>query len=157
MLQPLLHPSEDFQSRVEHGQSTSQGKVYALEIFAFFYTLFAFPGGASGKEPTCQYRRHKKHGFDPWVKKILWRRAWQPTPVFLPGEFNGQRSLAGYSPQSCTESDTTDATQHTHIPSCFLLLFLLHFSSQRNIKRHQSEIQICFLISLIRSCPDIER
>ena len=37
-------------------------------------------------------------GFDPWVRKILWRRAWQPTPVFLPGESHGQRSLAGYSP-----------------------------------------------------------
>ena len=36
--------------------------------------------------------------FDPWVVKIPWRRAWQPTPVFLPGESHGQRSLAGYSP-----------------------------------------------------------
>ena len=41
------------------------------------------PGGASGKEPTCQSRRGKRHGFDPWVGKILWRRKWQPTPVFL--------------------------------------------------------------------------
>ena len=57
----------------------------------------AFPGGASGKEPTCQCRRHKRHGFDPWVGKIPWRRAWQPTLV-LPGESHGQRSLAGYSP-----------------------------------------------------------
>ena len=37
-------------------------------------------------------------GFDPWVRKISWRRAWQPTPVFLPGESHGYRSLAGYSP-----------------------------------------------------------
>ena len=36
--------------------------------------------------------------FDPWVGKIPWRRAWQPTPVFLPGESHGQRSLAGYDP-----------------------------------------------------------
>ena len=36
-----------------------------------------------------------KRGFDPWVRKISWRRAWQPTPVFLPGESSGQRSLAG--------------------------------------------------------------
>ena len=43
-----------------------------------------FPGGVSGKEPSCQCRRHKRWGFDPWVKKILWRRKWQPTPVFLP-------------------------------------------------------------------------
>ena len=57
-----------------------------------------FPGGASGKEPTCQCRRQKRHGFDPWVGKIPWRRAWQPSPVFLPGESRGQRSLAGYNP-----------------------------------------------------------
>ena len=49
-----------------------------------------------GKEPTCQCRRH---GFDPWIRKIPWRREWQPTPVFLPGEPHGQRSLEGYSPQ----------------------------------------------------------
>ena len=36
--------------------------------------------------------------FDPWVRKIPWRREQQPTPVFLPGEFHGQRSLAGYGP-----------------------------------------------------------
>ena len=39
-------------------------------------------------------------GFDSWVGKIPWRRPWQPTPVFLPGESHGQRSLAGYSPWS---------------------------------------------------------
>ena len=41
------------------------------------------PGGASGKEPTCQSRRYKRCGFNPWVGKIPWRRAWQPTPAFL--------------------------------------------------------------------------
>ena len=52
-----------------------------------------FPGGASGKEPGCQCRRHKRGGFDPWVRKIPWMKAWQPTPVFLPGESHRQRSL----------------------------------------------------------------
>ena len=47
------------------------------------------------KNPSCQCRRHKRLGFDPWVGKIPWRRAWQPTPVFLPGESHGQRGLAG--------------------------------------------------------------
>ena len=42
--------------------------------------------------------------FNPWVGKISWRRKWQPTPVFFPGEFHGQRSLAGYSPRGCKES-----------------------------------------------------
>ena len=45
-----------------------------------------FAGGASDKEPACQCRRHKRHRLDPWVGKIPWRRAWQPMPVFLPGE-----------------------------------------------------------------------
>ena len=56
------------------------------------------PSGPSGKEPDCQCRRHKRHGFDPWVGKIPWKRIWQPTPVFLPGESHGQRSLVGCSP-----------------------------------------------------------
>ena len=47
---------------------------------------WGFPGGSSGKESACQCRRRKKSGFDPWVKKIPWMMAWQPTPVFLPGE-----------------------------------------------------------------------
>ena len=46
-----------------------------------------FPGGASGKEHTCQGRRRKRHRFDPWFGKIPWKRAWQATPVFLPGEY----------------------------------------------------------------------
>ena len=40
------------------------------------------------------------------------RRVWQPTPVFLPGESHGQKSLAGYGPQGCKESDMTEATWH---------------------------------------------
>ena len=70
--------------------------------------MWASPGGTSGKEPACQCRRRKKPGFDPWVGKIPWRRAWQPTPVFLPGESHGQRSLVGCSPWCCEESDATE-------------------------------------------------
>ena len=47
-------------------------------------------------------------GFDPWDGKIPWRRKWQPTPVFLPGESHGRRSLVGYCPQGHKESDTTE-------------------------------------------------
>ena len=48
--------------------------------------------------------------FDPWVRKMPWRRAWQPTLLFLLGEFHGQRSLVGHSPWGHKESDTTEAT-----------------------------------------------
>jgi len=49
-------------------------------------------------------------GFNHWVGKIPWRREWQATPVFLPREFHGQRSLVGYSPWGHKESDTTEVT-----------------------------------------------
>ena len=62
----------------------------------------------SGKESTCQCRRCKRHGCDPWVGKTPWRRKWQPTPVFLPGKFPGQRNLVSYSPWGCKELDRTE-------------------------------------------------
>ena len=61
-----------------------------------------------GKESACQCRRCKICRFSPWVGKNPWRREWQPTPVFLPGQSHGQRSLAGYSPWGHKESDTTE-------------------------------------------------
>ena len=69
-------------------------------------------GGASGTESACPGRRPKRCGFYPSVGKIPWRRAWQPTPVFLPGESHGQRSLAIYSPWGHKESDTTVVIKH---------------------------------------------
>ena len=55
-----------------------------------------------------QCGRHRRHEFNPWVRKIPWRRAWQPTSVFLPEKSHGQRSLAGYSPKVSKELDTTE-------------------------------------------------
>ena len=63
------------------------------------------PDGASGKESACQCGRC---WFDSWVRKIPWRREWQPTPVFLPGKSHGQRSLERYGPRGCRESDTSE-------------------------------------------------
>ena len=63
-----------------------------------FYSPF---GGSVSKESACNAGdplQHRRPRFDPWVGKIPWRRKWQPTPVFLPEEFHGQRSLVGYSP-----------------------------------------------------------
>ena len=60
----------------------------------------------------CQCRRHKRCWFNPWIRKIPWRRAQQPIPIFLPGESHQQRCVVAYSPQGCKESDTTDATWH---------------------------------------------
>ena len=60
--------------------------------------LVSFPGGTRGTEPACQCGRQMRHSFNPWVQKIPWRRAWQPTPVFLPRESHRQRIPVGYSP-----------------------------------------------------------
>ena len=72
-----------------------------------------FPGGASGKEPTCQCRRRERPRFHPWVGK----RAWPPSPVFLPGESHGQRSQAGYCPKGRKELDMTEGLS-THTLHC---------------------------------------
>ena len=66
-------------------------------------------------------------GFHPWVGKIPWRRQWYPTPVFLPGESHGHRSLAGYSPRGCKESDTAEWLRLlTYLNSQQLELWLAH-------------------------------
>ena len=69
-----------------------------------------FPGGTTGKEPACQCRRHMTLRFDPWIGKIPWRGGRQPTPVLLPRESHGQRSLVGHSPRGHKELDTTEGT-----------------------------------------------
>ena len=56
-----------------------------------------------------------RHGFNPWVREIHWRKAWKPTPVFLPEESHGQRSLAGNHPSDCKELDWSDLT-HMILP-----------------------------------------
>ena len=72
------------------------------------YYKMGFPGSSDGKESACQYRKCRRHGFNPWRRKIPWRRGQLPSPVFLPGEFYGQRSLVCYSPWGCKESNMTE-------------------------------------------------
>ena len=75
-----------------------------LELMTNFFLILDFSGGSDCKVSCLQCGRP---GFDPWVRKILWRREWQPTPVLLPGKSHGQRSIVGYSPQGHKELDTT--------------------------------------------------
>ena len=72
----------------------------------FLISVWGFPGGTSGKEPTCLYRRHRRRKFDPWVRKTPCRRKWQPTAVFLFGESHRQRSLVGYTVPGVTNGQT---------------------------------------------------
>ena len=93
-----------------------------LLVFVFWSELPRFtnysglPRWPSGEETACQYRRHR---FNPWIRKIPWRRKWRPTAVFLPGKSQGQRSLEGYSPRGRKESDTTEHTRR-HRVTCWM-------------------------------------
>ena len=75
-----------------------KGFCYVFSIWAHMLRLKAFLDGANGKESACQFRRPKRHEFDPTIRKIPWSRKWQPTSVFFAGKFHGQRNLVGYSP-----------------------------------------------------------
>ena len=73
----------------------------------------------SGKESACQCRRHRRWGFEPWVKKVPRMNKWQPTPVFLPGKFHGQRRLVGCSPWGGGgQSDMTERLNWTETVAC---------------------------------------
>ena len=94
-------------SKLSHSRTTAQlSQTRSLRIMGL-------PRWCSGKIPTCQCRRLQRHGFNPSVGKIPWRRKWTPTPVFLPVKFHGQKSLVGYSLWCRKESDMTERT-HTH-------------------------------------------
>ena len=85
--------------------------LITIDILCILQYLWGFPGDTSVKEPAGQCRRHKRLGLNSWVWKIPWRRAGQPTPVFLPGESHGQRSLVGYK-SIRSHKDTTQVTYH---------------------------------------------
>ena len=82
-------------------------RVQTVSVSVSPQALSGLPWWLRRKESACQCMRH---GFHSWVGKTPWRRAWKPSPVFLPGESHGQRNLAGYSPQGRKESDMTEAT-----------------------------------------------
>ena len=94
--------------------SVSEELVTSLCLSPFrllYQNTSGLPRWLSGKEPSCQCRSYRSCRFDPWVGKILWRRKWQPTPVFLPGESHEQGNLVGSSPWGPKELDMI----HTHI------------------------------------------
>ena len=102
-------------------------------------TFMLLPWWCSVKEFACHCRRPKRHGFNPWVRKIPWRRKWQPTPVFLFGESHEQRSLASYIPCGCKESDRTQ-----HITEAYYL-----WTSFKIMSKNFFLILFCCLIHLL--------
>ena len=107
---PVFSPGEPHPGGLPSMGSHRVGHNWSNLAAAAGFHCMGFPGGTSGKEPTCQCRRQKGCGFNPWVRKIPWKRAWQHTPAFLLGESHGQRSLMSCSPWDRKESDTTEAT-----------------------------------------------
>ena len=89
------------------------------------------PRRLSGKEFTCQCKRCRSLRFNPWVGKIPWRKKWQPTPVFLPGESHGQRSLV-----DCIPSDRQELTQISR--RCSLSFMVNMKNNPSGVKLHPS-------------------
>ena len=83
-------------------------RVFSLRWVRGKRSSIGFVWWLSSKGSSCQCRRHRRYEFDPWIRKTPWRRKWHATPVFLPEESHGQRSLVGYSPWGHQESDTTE-------------------------------------------------
>ena len=112
----LSHPYMTTGRTIALTRRTLVGKVMSLllnllsRLVITFLPSQGFPGGASGKESACQCRRGKRCKCHPGVGKIPWRRARQPTLVFLPRASHGQRRLVSYSPRGHKELDTTEAT-----------------------------------------------
>ena len=97
LLYVLLIPDTFPSWRVAWWSSHSQ----ACEFFPSFSSIIGFWAiyrASLVTQQAMQEMQWRKCKFDPWVGKMPWRRKWQPTPVFLPGEFHGQRSVAGYNP-----------------------------------------------------------
>ena len=90
-----------------------------------------FPGGTSGKEPACQRKRQKRHSFDPWVGKIPWRGAWQPTLVFLPRESHRQRSLVV---QSMKSQGVWHDWAHTHAHILYYEMYNMKWTNLITLK-----------------------
>ena len=97
-------------------------RLCSLVPFSFFFLLISIKYGCfgvtpwlSGKESTCNVGDTGDSASITGSGRFPWRRAWQPTPVFLPGEAHGQRSLVGYRLWCRKESDMTEATELTHV------------------------------------------
>ena len=115
--------SSNNSNNTKNGQSWRPNCVWGVSSEHSFFFFLGFPRWLSSKESACQYRRRR---FNSWVRKIPWRREWQPTPVFLPGESQRQRSLVDSTVHGVTESDTTEHTAQTN-PCCSFKIFMCSF------------------------------
>ena len=108
-------------------------------IYGPRYLKVSFSGGASDKEPSRQCRRPKRCEFNPWVRKIPWRRKCQPTPVLLPGKSNGRKSLVGYSPWG---SEKSGMAEHTILTFLHCRLALYHRATRESLMEYYTAINM---------------
>ena len=97
-------------------------KVYTLILCVYIY-LYILSHGLWWLRPQSVCLQCGRHWFDPWVRKILWRRKCQPTPVLLPGKSRGWRSVVGYSSWGRKESDMTEWL-HFHFHTFILYIYI---------------------------------
>ena len=116
-----------------------------------------WPSQLSGKEPTCQCGRH----FDPWVRKIPWRRKWQPTPVFLSEESHGQRSLlSSMRSQRVRHSWVTEnARKHKEWNIHLLLASTMCQALRKNVCVHHfiSSFQLFYMMCIIKPIFQVKK
>ena len=118
-----------------YGNSHSEENFYKFKLGRLTYVQRGFPRGAGVKESACQCRRC---GFDPWVWKSPSSRKWQPSPVFLPIKFHGQRSLADYNPLGPKE---LDGTKHRHVHTCTRKHYPLSVGNKLQVVDKEGEIK----------------
>ena len=133
-----------------------------LYMYVCVCVCVRFPGGSDGNESAWNAGDPDLvPGLGPWVRKITWRRAWQLTPLFLPGESHGQRSLVGYSPWGRKESGTTEwlsTPLHSyiyHISLSNLITFSKIFSPQERNERFLFHFPYICLIFPTHISPSI--
>ena len=115
-----------------YGVAQSQTQLKQLSNSSSSMGLIGLSWWLISKRIHLQCRSYRRYGFDPWVRKILWRRKWQHSLVFLPGEFDGQRGLVGYSPWACKESHKTEQLtqsvfKNIHVQNYVTLLILCKY------------------------------
>ena len=97
-------------------------------IYIYIYIIWSFPSGTSCKESACQCRRHRRWEFDPCIRKILWRRIWKPTPVFLPGESH-ERGAWKAAVHGVAELDTAEwlsiAQNTIYAYICYMVCYIM--------------------------------